>query len=132
MGSLSAAHPQHPEHSEAVPRPAVVADDDDALGRAEAGGDDQGAAALLDYEHLLFALDHPACVLKGVQSLRFIVSVAQELSGKPIPEDLVYQPWKNPDKQITFLTFLLESPEDLVDFAASPNQIVRVEERGHL
>ena len=86
----------------------------------------------LDYEHLLFALDHPACVLKGVQSLRFIVSVAQELSGKPIPEDLVYQPWKNPDKQITFLTFLLESPEDLVDFAASPNQIVRVEEQGHL
>ena len=86
----------------------------------------------LDYEHLLFALDHPACVLKGVQSLHFIVSVAQELSGKPIPEDLVYQPWKNPDKQITFLTFLLESPEDLVDFAASPNQIVRVEERGHL
>lgn len=86
----------------------------------------------LDYEHLLFALDHPACVLKGVQSLRFLVTVAQELSGKSIPEDLVYQPWKNPEKQIAFLTFLLESPEDLVDFAASPNQIVRVWERGDL
>ena len=86
----------------------------------------------LDYDRFLFALDNPIFFLKGTKGLHFLVAVAKELSGKPIPDDLLYRMWKNPDRQVTFLQWLLDSPDDLVDFSASPNQIVVVEERADM
>ena len=78
----------------------------------------------LDYDRLLFALDNPLFFLKGPQGFHFLITVAKELSGKPLSDDLLYRLWKNPDKQVTFLHCILDSSDDYVDFSASPNQIV--------
>ena len=70
----------------------------------------------LDYDRFLFALDNSIFFLKGTKGLHFLVAIAKELSGKSIPDDLLYRMWKNPDRQVTFLQWLLDSPDDLVDF----------------